>query len=185
MSFSVRALKGMSRDAGVGAIFALVGAVVGALLSFFPTYLFSLKETADRNASVVVLLQAESRQMIAFCSKFNGEIINNPSQVSALEVPANSAWSVASTQGDFVGAVTADEWQTISNAYSSLDNLRAVAQQYDTFVFTQTALRAYRADVKSLDHNLEERCAATISSFQQLQNRLEPLHARLESRSGR
>lgn len=171
----------MSKDAAFGAIFALVGAVVGALLSFLPLYLFSWKDKMDRNAGIVALLQTERRTLIDYCNTL-GQAADpsDSSGILTVHAPSTPAWDTASTQGDLISAIGIPDWTTFNAACSSVGMLRGLVAHYVSFTSTQQALSGFPDSVRSLNATLYQRSTYTRQRFQELDRVLDPLQARFE-----
>lgn len=173
----------MSEDAAFGAIFALVGAIVGALLSFFPMYLFSVKDREDRNASVVVLLNAEKRTITDYCTSVIQAVGPGTTDIIFVSPPSTPAWDTARVQGDFIAAITLDDWTKLNAAYSSISKLDGLADHYISFTATQRALLGFSDNVRGLNTSLLQRCTYTRAQFTDLDSVLVPLQRRFDVRS--
>lgn len=173
----------MSKDAAFGAVFALVGALVGTLLSFSPLYLFSLKDREDRNASVVVLLEAEKRTLTEYCASIIQAVGPGTTDIIMFSPPTTPAWDASRVQGDFIAAISLDNWTKLNSAYSSVAKLNGLVNHYISFSATQRALSGFSGAVRELNINLSQRCAYTQAQFQDLDGVLGPLQGRFEGRS--
>jgi hypothetical protein len=172
----------MSKDAAFGALIALIGALVGALMAVVPLQLIGARDQASRDVAVARILESEREYVLSYCRNLPRP---NPTgdNVYTVYPPSVEAWLAATSNGDFIASVSPEEWTEINHSYQTVENLSGRVVYYMNFTQTQGAMSNYnKASLELLEVIAKQSDIVTDRFTNQLHGVLAPLRARLENK---
>jgi hypothetical protein len=140
-------------DAVLAGLFGITGVLLGVLLSFFPSRLIQLKDSAERHLALLRMLRFETSNVLSLCGRHSAPLRTDVQRADARPVHSrvpNFGWEAAMLAGEFIPSLPKKLATELASAYSTVSLANSAFDQFSVYAAVSIATGTYQSSAPTI-----------------------------------